>query len=192
MPSRSLRTWQVDGRKALDEIEAAHRAVGGSGRGRRFAVQQINQAYVVLLSSWFQAFCRDLHDECVEHMVRQSALQPFETILLPLLVLGRKLDRGNPNPGNIGSDFGRLGVEFWHDLRLKDPRNQDRQAALERLNHWRNAVAHQDFRNRELAGRNTVRMTEVRNWRSACDRLAVDIERLMHAYLLRITGSAPW
>ncbi len=192
MPSRSLQTWKLDARKALDEIESAHRAVGGTGRGRRFAVQQINQAYVVLLLSQFQRFCRDLHEECVEHLVRQSALKPFEGILIPLLVAGRKLDAGNPNPGNIGADFGRLGIAFWRDLRLNDPRNQGRQFALEALNRWRNAIAHQDFRNRELGGRSTVRLTEIRRWRNACERLAVDIERLMHAYLLRITGSAPW
>jgi hypothetical protein len=192
MPSRALRIWQSDGRKALDEIEAAHRAVGGSGRGRRYATQQINQAYVVLLLSQFQRFCRDLHEECVEHLVRQSALQPFEGILIPLLVGGRKLDAGNPNPGNIGSDFGRLGIAFWRDLRLKNARNEDRQFALESLNRWRNAIAHQDFRSRELGGRHTVRMVEIRRWRNTCERLAVDIERLMHAYLLQITGSAPW
>lgn len=192
MPSRSLQTWKVDAQRALDEIEAAHRAVGGTGRGRRVATQQINQAYVVLLLSQFQRFCRDLHEECVEHMVRQSALQPFEGILIPLLVGGRKLDAGNPNPGNIGSDFGRLGVAFWRDLRLKDPRNAGRQLALDSLNRWRNAIAHQDFRSRELGGRRTVRLVQIRRWRSTCERLAVDFERLMHAYLLRITGSAPW
>jgi hypothetical protein len=192
MSSRALRAWQTDGRRALDEIEAAQRAVGGRGRGRRFAAQQINQAYVVLLLSQFQRFCRDLHEQCVEHMVRQSALQPFEGILVPLLTAGRKLDAGNPNPGNIGSDFGRLGIAFWRDLRLKDARNEGRQLALESLNRWRNAVAHQDFRSRELGGRNTLRLAEIRRWRRICEQLAVDIERLMYAYLLQIRGLAPW
>jgi hypothetical protein len=192
MPSRALRVWRSDALRALDEIEAAHRAVGGTGRGRRYATQQINQAYVVLLLSQFQRFCRDLHEECVEHLVRQSALKPYEGILIPLMVAGRKLDAGNPNPGNIGSDFGRLGIAFWRDLRLSNPRNEGRQLALESLNRWRNAIAHQDFRSRELGGRRTVRMQEIRRWRSACERLAVDIERLMYVYLLGVTGSAPW
>jgi hypothetical protein len=35
----------------------------------------------------------------------------------------RKLDRGNPTPGNIGTDFGRLGMTFWNDVKACDVRN---------------------------------------------------------------------
>lgn len=89
---RSLLTWQVDARRALDEIEAAHRAVGGTGRGRRFAVQQINQAYVVLLSSHFQRFCRALHTECVEHLIGAPQYAAIRLIMYSSLVEGRKLN----------------------------------------------------------------------------------------------------
>src|ERR1700682_173538 len=58
-------------RLELDEIVEAHRAVGGSGRGRRHATEQVNHAYAVLLSSQFQGFCRDLHSECARHIVQQ-------------------------------------------------------------------------------------------------------------------------
>jgi hypothetical protein len=61
MPSRSFELWNTDRRQALDQIAAAHAAVGGVGPGRRYATQQINQAYATLLSSQFQGFCRDLH-----------------------------------------------------------------------------------------------------------------------------------
>lgn len=63
MPSESLIAWQGSRAAELDELEAALRAVGGIGRGRRHATQQLNQAYAVLLSSQFQGFCRDLHTE---------------------------------------------------------------------------------------------------------------------------------
>ena len=56
-------------RRALDEIEAAHASVGGTGPGRRYATQQINQAYAVLLASQFQGYCRDLHTESVAHLM---------------------------------------------------------------------------------------------------------------------------
>src|SRR5437870_3298320 len=69
MASLSLQHWLAARGTALDEIEDAHRHVGGSGPGRRYATQQINQAYAVLLASQFQGFCRDLHTECVEHVV---------------------------------------------------------------------------------------------------------------------------
>lgn len=70
MPSASLENWKTTRRTALDEIVSAHRSVGGSGRGRRYATQQINHAFAVLLSAQFQGFCRDLHSECVTHLVQ--------------------------------------------------------------------------------------------------------------------------
>jgi hypothetical protein len=60
MPSTSYRRWTTIRSSALDEIANAHSAVGGTGPGRRYATQQINQAYAVLLASQFQGFCRDL------------------------------------------------------------------------------------------------------------------------------------
>ena len=69
MPSKSYREWLSTRAKALDEIEAAHASVGGSGPGRRYATQQLNQAYAVLVASQFQGFCRDLHTECVALLV---------------------------------------------------------------------------------------------------------------------------
>src|SRR5579884_2178893 len=65
VPSAAFQEWSTVRAASLDEVENAHRSVGGTGPGRRYATQQINQAYAVLLSSQFQAFCRDLHTECV-------------------------------------------------------------------------------------------------------------------------------
>ena len=69
MSSVALHHWLTARASALDEIEQAHRSVGGTGRGRRYATQQINQAYAVLLSSQFQGFCRNLHEECADYLV---------------------------------------------------------------------------------------------------------------------------
>jgi hypothetical protein len=178
--------------RALNEMEAARRTVKGAGRGRRIALQQMNQAYVVLLLSLFQRFCRELHEECVEHFVRQPGLQPHRGILNLRFMEGRKLDSGNPNPGNIGSDFGRLGVKLWPELRQRGPRSKHHHDALELLNQWRNAIAHQDFRHPGLRGRTTIQQTEIRRWRTVCNRLAVDMDEVMFAYLLRTTGLPPW
>jgi hypothetical protein len=72
MPSLSWQQWVTTRARDLDDIEAAHRSVGGTVRGRRFATEQINHAYAVLLASQFQSFCRDLHTECV-HFLNQRA-----------------------------------------------------------------------------------------------------------------------
>lgn len=122
VPSAALNRWNTVGQQALDEIEEAHRAVGGVGRGRRYATLQVNHAYVALLSSQFQGFCRDLHTEAVAFIVG-AAPAVLRPIFRNTLVQGRKLDHGNPNPGNLGSDFGRLDppVESSSDVEGRMP-----------------------------------------------------------------------
>jgi hypothetical protein len=192
MPSSSLSTWHAEGRRALDEMESAHRAIGRSGPGCRYAAQQINQAYVLLLSSRFQRFCRDLHTECVDHLIGGIAPAAVRMIARRQFLTGRKLDTGNPNPGNIGADFDRLEIRFWPTVIAYDQQNASRQHLLMAMNQWRNAVAHQDFSHRDLAGRTELRLAEVRMWRVACEQLAVDFVRVMYDYLRAGTGNDPW
>src|ERR1700691_2909600 len=99
MPSASLERWRIERQVALDEIESAHQSIGGSGRGRRYATLQINYAYTMLLSSQFQAFCRDLHNECVVFLVQGLRPVEWSSIVRSALVRSRKLDHGNPSPG---------------------------------------------------------------------------------------------
>jgi len=192
MPSIALQAWQTRARRALDEVEAAHSSVGGAGRGRRFATRQINNAYVVLLCSHFQRFCRDLHQEAVDHFAAQPAYAALKPVLRASLMVGLKLSVGNANPGNIGADFSKLGMDFWVEVRGLDRRNRLRQQRLEELHRWRNAVAHQDFTHPALGGRDSLRISEVRAWRSVCECLAVEFDRVMRVYLQSITGVSPW
>jgi hypothetical protein len=176
---------------ALDRMEHAHRAVGGSSPGRRYATQQINQSYLVMLSSHFQQFCRDLHSEAVDHLLRglDPALVP---IVLPALTFERKLDRGNPTPGNLGSDFGRLGMTFWPDVNALHRRNSQRAKRLELMQYWRNAIAHQDFAGnaRHLGGRTEITLADVRRFRSACEALARAFDRAVLSHIKTVAGAA--
>lgn len=183
MPSRALRHWQTRSRKVLDEFEAAHALLGGTRAARRFARQQIAQAYVVLLCSQFQRFCRDLHEEAADRLTSDPAHEPLSRILRSLLSSGRKLDHGNASPANLGSDFGRLGVNLWDEMRRHNDRNEGRQRSLDELNGWRNAIAHHDFRNPRLKGATEVRLSDVRRWRRCCDALAVDFDAVLRLYL---------
>ncbi len=191
MPSWSLRIWQSDGARALDEIEAAHAAVGGTGRGRRYATQQINQAYAVILSAQFQRFCRDLHSEAVDHLVLPITNPDLREIIRREFTRSLKLDRGNPNPGNMGSDYERLDLYIWRRVYAVDQRNQNRRHRLETLNIWRNAIAHQDFA-AQVGGGTTLRLSSVRDWRRACDGLARGFDLVVRAHLHRISGVPPW
>ena len=191
MPSKSFESWRTVRAKALNEIVAAHRMVGGTGRGRRFATQQLNHAYAVLLSSQFQGFCRGLHAECSEHLLSGIVSQQLKDILTQEFDQGRKLDRGNPNPGNIGADFNRLGIKLWDEAVQSDGQNAMRRNELESLNDWRNAIAHQDFDPAKL-GRQTLRLSQVHQWRRTCHALAVTFDEVLRAYLQSVTGASPW
>ena len=161
------------------------------GRGRRYATEQVNHAYAVLLSSHFQGFCRDLHTECVDHIV-QKVPAALQNVIRGELVRDRKLDRGNPNPGNIGADFARLGLPIWDKVKAIDRRNDARRQLLEELNNWRNAIGHQDFDPTKLGGRTTLRLQEVNAWRQACDQLARAFDKVIRTHLKALMGSPPW
>jgi len=192
MTSLSLKTWSTARSSALDEIENAHASVGENARGRRYATQQINHAYAVLLSSQFQGFCRDLHSESVAHLSRTATPALLQGILLVEFVQNRKLDTGNPNPGNIGADFNRFGLVFWDDLKAHDARNTTRRIRLDKLNDWRNAISHQDFDPAKLGGTSALRLDTVRSWRQAVHHLAVSFDAVMYAHMNFLAGKPPW
>ena len=191
MPSRSYQTWVGRRMVTLDEIEKAHSAVGGVERGRRYETQQINQAYAVLLASQFQGFCRDLHTECVEHLVRKIAHGTVGPILFAEMTRGRQLDRGNAQPGSLGTDFDRFKMVFWPMVDRHDPKNEMRRKQLEQLNHWRNAIVHQSFDSTQINS-GSLRLAQVRRWRKCCQRLARSFDAVMLDHLQKLTGTPPW
>jgi len=142
----------------------------------------------MLLSSQFQGFCRDLHSEAIDFIASKVAPAPLSPVVRAMLLQGRKLDFGNPNPGNLGSDFGRLGMQFWPNVNALDRRNAGRQKELETLNTWRNAIAHQDW---HTIGP-SLRLPQVRAWREACHALAKGFDRAVGAHVATLVGAKPW
>ena len=200
MASSALATWQNSRLPALDELEAAHQSVGGSGPGRRYATDQLNRAYVVAISSQFQAFCRDLHSEASNFLVAFVNPPVLQLIFLQALESGRQLDRGNVQPSSLGSDFGRLGIDFWGEVvapLVKGQTNaqKKRQAKLEQLNIWRNQIAHSDALTAdELAkvGSTKPTLQNARRWRSACEQLAVRFDAVLADYIENLVQQKPW
>ncbi len=101
----------------------------------------------------------------------------------------RKLDSGNPNPGNLGSDFNRFGLVFWNAVDRLDVRNPDRRDELHELNVMRNAIAHHD---RRILTVRRLHLRQVREWRRVCDNLAPCIDEVMRSHLESLTGVSPW
>jgi hypothetical protein len=106
-------------------------------------------------------------------------------------VFARKLDRGTPNPGNIGGDFTRLGVPFWSNVLRDDARSKVRQSKLDELSQWRNAIAHQDFESAKLRPA-SLTLPIIRGWRGACNGLARSFDRVMGRYIEEVSGRSPW
>ncbi len=196
MPSRAYQRWRTERASALDQIARAHAAVGGSGPGRRYATLQVNHAYAVMLAAQFQGYCRDLHTECVDHLVAMISHAPLQRLVRAEITRGRRLDQGNAQPASLGTDFGRLGTglgtAFWDDVDGHDPRSATCRAGLESLNAWRNAVAHQDFDPSKLGGIVTLRLSHVKRWRRQCRILARSFDGVMRRRLQTLTGTAPW
>ncbi len=193
MPSLSLLRWFEERAASLDEMERAHRALRGSGPGVRAATLQINQAYTMMLSGQFQGYCRDFHEECADHLVRSIADRSLLEMVTQNLAFARKLDRGNPTPGNIGSDFDRFRIGFWPMVLAHRSQNLARKAAIVELNDWRNAIAHQDFVPAMLiAGRPHLQLGQVQGWRGASDGLARSFDEVMRIFIQSRTGTVPW
>lgn len=157
-----------------------------------------------MLSSQFQAYCRDLHSEAADHFAahvdsgKSLNSRAIRDIIYGRLVENRRLDRGNPNLGNLGADFGRFGFRFTEEMKGM-PENPLVVKDLRLLNHlglWRNAIAHQDFSYRDFLtdfpGRRTLALSEVKRWRAACRRLARRMDAVLEDQLTKLLGSAPW
>lgn len=130
MGSKSLHDWYDEASAAFDEIENAHRAVGGEERGRRFVTQQLNYAYVTLLAARFQGFARALHTQTADVIATGSPSIDYELLLQESLTHNRALDRRNAHPDAIAEDFGRFGLDLWVEVEAKDRRNVDRRQQL--------------------------------------------------------------
>jgi hypothetical protein len=193
MPSQAYRQWRISRASELDEVETAHTLVGGTARGRRYATQQINGAYAVLLASQFQGFTRDLHTEAILHLVTLIPHLGFRLAMREEFLWNRQLDTRNANQTTIGGDFGRLGIrQLWMQVDAVSPNNPLRRRALEELNAWRNAIAHQAFDPAVLGGTVILRLARVRRWRRACDRLARSLDAVVQMHIQSVTGVSPW
>jgi hypothetical protein len=191
MPSISYQRWVTSRARALDGIAHARAGMIGTRTARPYAVQQVNQAYALLIASQFQGFCRDLHSECVDHLVAVIAPPALQALVRAEFTRSRKLDQGNAQPSNLAVDFGRFAVDFWAKVD-QHPRSAGARSLLDELNRWRNAIAHQDFDPAKLGGRTTLQLARVRRWRAACGRLAKVFDAVLRRHLQTLTGNWPW
>jgi hypothetical protein len=195
MPSVAMTEWETSGAMRLDELEQVHADSRRGTSGRPWGTRQLNRTLFVALVAQFQVYCRDLHDLAID--VQLSATNPHQIDLLrTLLTRDRKLDVQNPGPGNLGSDFNRLGFELIPALKVEGPTEAQALDRLDTLVKFRNAVAHGN--ERAIAGfaqrgEITATLSSYRQYRTTLRRLVATMDRVVAAELaagLRIP--LPW
>jgi hypothetical protein len=102
---------------------------------------------------------------------------------------GRQLDGGNPNYETLRKDFERFGLNLTSELATQ-PANAVRQTHLGHLNQWRNYAAHHKTTLPPVGGPFVLATVSV--WKSSCDGLATELDRIMYNQLQALTGAAPW
>jgi hypothetical protein len=197
VPSTAYAAWFGYRQARIDQLRMAHRTVGGSGPGRRWATEQLNWALTLRLAGEFQGFARELHDVAVDHLVLVVAggNAGLASVLRAGMTAHRQLDKGNANPGTLGDDYRRLGIRLWPDLRAASYRATVWNRNLDLLNEARNAIAHADETTlRDLRTRGyPITLTTVNRWKSSLDGLVRAMDDVVGAYLGRSLGTgSPW
>jgi hypothetical protein len=193
--SKSLREWQTDAWAAFDEIEHAHRAVGGTKPGRRFLTQQLNYAYTALLAARFQGFARSLHTQTVNAVALGAHNATYRLLLQRSLTRRRALERHNAHPNSIAEDFARLGLDIWTLADQERSDNEARRRKLWALITWRNAIAHDDIDGKLEKGAlepTTISLGTCRSWRSALNVLATSLDKVAADQCQTLGLPRPW
>lgn len=56
----------------IERLLEIHQDLGGDARGRRFRLEVLNKAAIVLITSFWEAYCEDLAAEALEHVVKHA------------------------------------------------------------------------------------------------------------------------
>jgi hypothetical protein len=193
--SVALEEWQGPSSLALDEIELLYWQVEFVAAGEPTLTEQINHHYVTLLVAHFQRYCRAVHVEATRALAASVLDLGFASVIRQMFAQRRLLDRGNPTPTALGSDFGRFGLRLWQALEKGDRRTRTRKEKLERLCEWRNGITHGDLPRKRAAGLlvpAVLTLETCRDWRAALGGLAISIDKAVAARCRTLGCPEPW
>ncbi|WP_396912407.1 hypothetical protein [Mycolicibacterium sp.] len=193
--SRAYAAWRSSRAAELDRMESIHRQITGSGAGRRWDSEHLNGAIIARLVAEFQGFCRDLHDEAVDHVVTCSNVTDPGLLAMTraAYLRGRSLGNGNPTWNALKDDFRRLEMTLQNDLDSRYKRSPEWRKKLESAIYARNAVVHSDDVKLAICrAQGDLTLRRAREWRSALNALASGMDRVTGAHLKLLTGVSPW
>jgi len=71
MPSKA-RTSFDENLEDIKRLLDLHEKEGGSTRGRRYGLEVLNKSAIVLITSYWEAYCEDIAAEALEHIVKHA------------------------------------------------------------------------------------------------------------------------
>jgi hypothetical protein len=197
MTSSALHGWRSTRAQRLDRLESAHKAIGGSGPGRRWVTEELNHALILRLAAEFQGFAVDLHNEMASAIASTLAGGDAEryVLLIRAFTTTRRLNRANASPEALRHDFELLGLGLWVRLAQRYPTRANQwRDRLARLNQARNGLAHSDEQKLEsvVAAGWPLTLQSVRRWRSTLDVLTTGMDLVAVEHLDRVFGVRAW
>jgi hypothetical protein len=160
--------------KDIDELMKAHEAVGGVEPGRRYNVEGLNRAAVLLLCAHLEGYVEDVLGE---------ALAALNTSFDPEPLVA---NFHNPWPDRIDALFAFLGMSNpSRSISWQRANNASVRTNLEGLVSTRNRIAHgvTDV---------TVRKSEVLRYRGYVEGFTARFDRAVRTQVRTLSGSYPW
>lgn len=158
----------------VDQLMAAHETVGGLEPGRRYDVEGLNRAAVLMLCAHFEGYVEDVMREALSALnVRIDAA--------PLLAAFH-----NPWPDRIDDLFAFIGMSRpCRTISWQRASNASVKENLDDLVRTRNRIAH------GTTGV-TVRKGDVTRYRRYVEGFAPRFDRLVRTQIRTLTGTNPW
>lgn len=173
MPSDALKAL-ADRLKDVDQLMNAQAAVAGPKRGRKFEVEGLNRAAVLMLCSHFEGYLEDVMAEAIRGINAD--------LNAPTLTGGFH----NPWPDRIDDLFAFLGMEKpSRSISWQKASNSTVREHLKQLVQTRNKLAH---------GTTGVQVykTEVTSFRRYVEGFSDRFDSAVRRQVHKLTGSYPW
>jgi hypothetical protein len=195
MTSPALTTWQLSRLPRLDRLIALHPDSAGSTTDPAVA-EEWTHALVLRLTSEFQGFCRDLHNDLARTIAR--ALTGWDekarSLVFAGLTRGRALEQYSANAETIRADFDRLGVDLLLLLSTHPRAGPQWTKELKLLHMARNGVVHDDPGKIEQVKKDgrELNFRTVDRWRNWVDGLVDAMDDVTSSRMSELFGMVRW
>ncbi len=71
MPSAAWNAFDAN-LKDIERLLELHKQEGGTAKGRRYGLEVLNKSAIVLITSYWEAYCEDIAAEALNHIVRHA------------------------------------------------------------------------------------------------------------------------